>query len=108
MTIPQVLAFAQALRTKNAAWVQGLCDRLEHGSNSMIYQRMHTGSAFGDVAVQLHWGDVSRSLILPPRPLLSGAVRHRFCCICVREPHRIAHVVSCLLKYGFYIRRRNQ
>ena len=54
----QLNAFAHALRRKNREWLQGLGAQLERAHAAPLLQHTQTASAFGDMSVQLHWGDV--------------------------------------------------
>jgi hypothetical protein len=54
----QLHAFALALRRKNREWLQALGAQLQRAHAAPLLQHTQTASAFGDVSVQLHWGDV--------------------------------------------------
>jgi hypothetical protein len=57
-TVFQVQSFVHALRAKNASWLGNLSARLRSACSSPLLEQAVAVSTFGDIAAQLHWGDV--------------------------------------------------
>jgi hypothetical protein len=71
LTVAQLQAFAHALRAENEAWLQKLSGALQQAGCGAVLGGEQAACAFGDVAVQLHWGHVSPpALHCPPLLLL--------------------------------------